>query len=496
MCIFDDLNFTMSNAKLLTLIIVIFLLGDTAYSFLQYYYIPLDGDIAGGVVPIAEVKEILNDPFGFHLLSTGEEHINPNRYFSHFFLKEYMGNVPLWLQSFTNPITSVYLACALLKISIHLLVLFILAALISSTKIIWDKKFLISAALIAPLIQANGYWGHMGINDKATTYCFFYALPIVMLMLFFMPFYRMVFKEEKVKFGPVKSVLLISMAIVLPLSGPLSPAIALLISALTGIYFILKYYKTSDSFSFNGLRNSISKVPKPIVFFLGLISLISLYSLFLGMYDSNYSTDAIPLGERYLKLPLGIYYQISQSLGVPLLLITIGANFYLIKKKYASSEGKKINNTLKWIGSFAAIYLILLPLGGYRPYRIYILRYDTFIPITIALLYYYGHSTYFLLNQMELHFRKIYIVGLLAIFAIYMNSDRLKTDEYQCEHEAINYLANSPDEIILLPTQCNVMSWTTFSDPMESENNAILLKHWNITKEKKLYYYKPFLFDK
>ncbi|HET6556265.1 MAG TPA: hypothetical protein VFG54_03060 [Prolixibacteraceae bacterium] len=477
----------MKKQKLLIVILILFLLGDTVYSFLQYYHIPLDGDIAGGVVPSPDVQQILNDPFGFHLLSSGEKHVNPNRFFSHYFFKGYMENVPLWLQSITDPITSVYLACALLKIFIHLLVLFILAALISGTKKLWDKNFLLSAALIVPFIQANGYWGHMGINDKATTYCFFYALPVVLMMLFLMPFYRIVFKEEKVHFGPLKSIILILMAVVLPLTGPLNPAIALIVSALTGIHYLLKYSKTSGSH--NSLLSSLSKIPGQIYLFLGLICLFSLYSLFLGKYDSNYTSETIPVAERYLKLPLGIYYQISQSLGVPLLLIIIGINVYLIQKKFASTEGMKIINTLKWIGIFAAIYLLLLPLGGYRPYRPNILRYDTFMPITIALLYFYGHSTYFLIKNMELSTRKIYSIGLLAIFAIFMNSDKLKTKEYACERKALEYLAGSPDEVTLLPTQCNVMSWEPFSDPMLSENNAILLKRWNITKEKKLYYH-------
>ena len=489
MCIFPALNFTMNKAKLLIFILVTFLLCDTAYSFRQYYYTPLDGDIAGGVVPNPAVQEILNDPFGFHILSSGEKHVNPNRFFGHLFFKEYMEHVPIWLQRFTSPITSVYLSCALLKIFIHVLVIFILSALISGTKNLLDKRFLVCAALLVPFIQANGYWGHMGINDKATTYSFFYALPLVLLMLFLMPFYRIIFKEEKVNFSLVKSTLLLSMTVVLPFTGPLNPGIALIFSALTGIYYILKHVNSTDSVGFNSWMASLRKIPIPIVIFLGLIGLFSLYSLFLGKYDTNYSTETIPLGERYLKLPLGIYYQISQSLGVPLLLIIIGTNAYLINKKFAFPEGKIINNTLKWIGIFTGVYLLLLPLGGYRPYRPNILRYDTFMPITIALLYFYGHSTYFLLKNMELQSRKIYLIGLFAIFAIYMNADRLKTKEYQCEREAIEYLANSPDKVILLPTPCNVMSWQLFSDPMESEYNAILLKQWNITKEKKLYYH-------
>ncbi|MDP3914875.1 MAG: hypothetical protein Q8R96_14175 [Bacteroidota bacterium] len=95
---------------------------------------------------------------GFQMLCTGEKHVNPNRFFAHFFFKEYMQKVPIFLQKLTDPVSSVYFSCALLKIITHLLVIFIISSLISGTKYIFDRKFLISAALITPLIQANGYW--------------------------------------------------------------------------------------------------------------------------------------------------------------------------------------------------------------------------------------------------------------------------------------------------------------------------------------------------
>ena len=40
------------------------LLADLTYSFVQHYSMPLDGDMAGGIVPAEDVKPILKDPFG------------------------------------------------------------------------------------------------------------------------------------------------------------------------------------------------------------------------------------------------------------------------------------------------------------------------------------------------------------------------------------------------------------------------------------------------
>ena len=480
---------SMSKSKILILILAVFLLSDLTYSFFQYYYIPLDGDISSGAFPSAHVQQVLDDPFAFHLLSTGEKHVNPNRFFAHFFFKEYMQKVPIWLQSLTNPITSVYLSSAIIKILIHFLFIFILAALISGTKNMLDKKFLICAALIVPFIQANGYWGHMGINDKSTTYTFFYALPLVVLMLFLMPFYRIVVNKGIPKISILHSVLLFAFAIVLPLSGPLNPAIVLIVSVLIGFHYLWHSVQEGNSVSASNLLSGLRKIPVQVYIFMIPICLVSLYSLFLGRFDLNYSSETIPLVDRYLKLPLGIYYQVSQSLGVPLLLIIIVVNVFLMKKQLHSPEGQKIVRSLKWIGIFTAIYLLLLPMGGYRPYRPNILRYDTFMPITVALLYFYGMSTFFLLRNLKLRIRNAYLTGLLAFFAIYMNADRLEKDQYTCERKALEFLATSPDEVTLLPTNCKVMSWNIFSDPKRSEMNAEMLKFWGITKQKKRYYH-------
>ena len=479
----------MSKPKLLIFILAVFFLGDLTYSFLQYYYTPLDGDISAGVVPSSFVQDLLNDPFGFHILSTGEKHVNPNRFFAHFFFKEYMRKVPIFLQKLTDPITSVYLSCALLKIMIHFLLIFILSSLISGTKNMLDKKFLISAALIIPLIQANGYWEHTGISDHSITYTFFYALPVGLLMFFLMTLYQVVYLDEVQKTGILKSLLILFSAVVLPLSGPLIPALVLIISVLTGFYYLQNPGRKGNLLSFSNLISTFQKIPFPVFLLLVPACLVSLYSLFLGRFDLNYGSETIPIADRYLKLPLGIYYQISQSLGVPLLLIIIGINYFLIKKHFNNTEGLKINGSLKWIGIFSVIYLLLLPLGGYRPYRPNILRYDTFVPITVALLYFYGKSSFFLLQNLKLRFRTNYLIGLFVLFAIFINSDHLETEEYHCERKALDFLVNSPDEITILPSGCNIMSWADpFADPKRSELNAEMLQFWGITKEKKLYY--------
>lgn len=478
----------MRKEKLLILFLIIFLLGDLTYSFLEYYYTPIDGDLTSGVAFNEHIQKVFDDPFGFKMLFSGDIHINPNRFFSHIFQKKYMQAVPLWLQNFTDPITSVYLSCALLKMFVHLLFLFIMGGLISGTYNILKKSFLIVMVLVVPFIQINGYWGHMGINDRATTYVFFFALPLVLLLAFLTAIYRITYLKIRPNPGLPMFILSLTTAVVLPLSGPLVPGVVLIVCLIVFVFYFQNLYQEAGLSFLGKMVKLFLKTPRSIYIFLIPIAVVSSYSLLLGRFDSNFQELRIPLSERYLILPLGIYYQITQSLGVPLLLLIIVVNVFLIKKFTHTNDGEKIVGTLRWIGLFALIYLLLLPLGGYRPYRPNILRYDTFIPITISLIYFYGNSTYFLINNLPGRSLKHYGVFLLALFAIYMNSDRIKTERYRFERQCIESLVKSPNEVTKLPATFNVMSWYPLTDPMQSVSNATMLKFWNITKEKKLYY--------
>ena len=478
----------MRKAQFLILFLIFFLVGDLTYSFLEYYHTPIDGDLTSGVVFNEHVQKIFDDPLGFKMLLTGDKHINPNRFFSHIFQKEYMQAVPLWLQNFTDPITSVYLSCALLKMFVHLLFLFILSGMISGTFNILKKSFLIVAVLIVPFIQVNGYWGHMGINDRATTYVFFFALPLVLLLAFFATIYRKVYLNFISKPGLPMFFASLVAAVVLPLSGPLVPGVVLIVCFMVFVYYYQNLSQEAGLTFHGKILKVFLEIPISIYIFLLPIAVVSLYSLFLGRFDSNFMEYKISISERYLILPRGIYYQITQSLGIPLLLLIITVNVFLIKRFTDTIDGKKIVETLRWIGLFTLIYLLLLPLGGYRPYRPNILRYDTFIPITIALIYFYGSSTYFLIKNLAYSKLKYYSVLIFVLFAIYMNSDRIETEMYRFERQCIETLVKSPNEVTQLPATFNVMSWYPLTDPKQSESNARMLEYWNITKEKKLYY--------
>jgi hypothetical protein len=189
-----------------------------------------------------------------------------------------------------------------------------------------------------------------------------------------------------------------------------------------------------------------------------------------------------------MRLPEGIYYLISQKIGYPLLLIMIGINAFLIYKFYKTIEGNKILNLLKWIGIFSLFYIILLPLGGYRPYRHDIVRYDSIMPITLALIFIYGLSTIFLIRNIKNIRNYIYLIVVIAFSIVYTLADKLEPGRNDCEKQALTQLANSKDNTVLLNSDYTVMAWENITDSTASSFNAELLQYWGITKGKKLYY--------
>jgi hypothetical protein len=472
----------MKQRRIIIPFLIFLLLGDFTFSFIQYYNTPLYGDIENCVLPDGHVQKILDDPMGFKVILTGEKHLNPNRFFSHIMLLEYFQTMPFWLHKFADPITSLYLSNAILKLVVQLLFVYLLAFFISGKKYILDKEFLFCAVIIDPLFQVYGYYSRMGINDKAISYTFFYAIPLVLLMLFYIPVFRKVYLRHE--FGFAIWLFLLCLTVILPLSGPLVAGTVLIISLLMLIDYLIKI----KSFRYFTFRGMFVFFPPMVFVLLVLINLWSLYSLYLGSFNFNYEADTIPVLERYSRLPEGMISQLFHSFGLLLLLTLIGLNSFLIKMKYSDSGGKSILKSLKWIGVFVLLYLLLLPLGGYRPYRPLTIRYDTIMPVTIALIYLFGASTWFLIRRLTGTKQRNYITLIVVCLLIYTAADMGGLNKNEKERQALKIMANSPDSIVKLPPGYQVLSWEDIHDYKKSSQKAEFLYRWGITDRRILFY--------
>lgn len=475
--------------RIIYFILFSFLLADIGFSFIQHINQTLDGDIAWNVVPSDDVKPILENPLGIRTILKNETFPNPNRFFCHWTFREYLISSPLLLQKFSEPIDSIYLSCAISKIIIQILLIFLLALAISGTWNMLKMDFIIAAILVAPLFQANGYRSYMGIIDPSITYTFFYALPCAFILMYFSPFIRQFYHGKKLLSPLIIKILWIPLAIIVCLSGPLNPGIALIFSMLVLLpHLINNYIHSNQKGLIKKIADSFLKIPKSYWFFLLPVSLLSVYSLFLGRYNSITISSQIPLSDMYLKLPEGIYYQFTQKLGFPVLFIILTINTIIISKMFNNNEGKKILNIFKWIGIFALCYILLLPLGGYRSYRPNILRYDTIMPITLSLIFIFGISTLFIFKSMSKGQKIWYIPLVVGVLFIFTNSDKAEFDNNKCEMAALKEIAISKDSIVPLQHDCSVVAWGKILKPEDSELNAQLLNYWGVTKVKKQYY--------
>ena len=472
---------------------IILLIADLSYSFVQHLHMPLKGDMAEIVLPTPNngYYEVLHNPFGYDALVKGKQYANPNRFFAHWTTSNYFLTVPLLLQNFTNPIDSVYLSNAIAKILIQLIILYLFALYISGSRQVFRFKFLLAAILIAPLFQTSGYSRFLGIIDQSVIYTFFYALPQALIMLFFYPFFKYAYYNYPLNFSLLKHIIWTSLMIFLSFNGPLLTGVALITSML---FIFFEMYKKFDNHKettyFKKLIISFSNIPLSIRYYAIGISILSLYSLYIGQSNSLNFGESAPLLERYSRLPIGIYNLISQKLAYPLLFILLGINIFIIRKNYRNKQGSKILSLIAWMGVFAFIYILLLPLGGFRSYRPNIIRYDTILPLTFGLILSYGMSTYFLIIHIIKKYRIFYFSTIILFLIVFTYADKYTDKDYFCERNALEVLSKSQENPVILNSDCSIMEWKPIHSAAESELNATLFQYWNITKEKKLYYQK------
>lgn len=145
---------------------------------------------------------------------------------------------------------------------------------------------------------------------------------------------------------------------------------------------------------------------------------------------------------------------------------------------------------------FASVYPLLLPLGGYRDYRAYVVRYDTALPLTLGLLAFAGGTALYLLRHLPTPAaRRGYALGVGAVALVFAIADRRLTlrpiENNAAERAALSRLAAAPDGPVPLPPGTRVLAWAPITDPAASVVNAALLAHWRITARPTLYYSAP-----
>lgn len=477
----------MSYSRIIKIILLFYLLFSIGFSFRRYYYFTLEGDLPAVVLPDKSYEAVMKDPFGLNVLLHDSVYPAPNRYFAHLSLFLYFKNVPLWLQHFFSPVDSVYISCAIAKTAIHFSLVFLLALYITG-RMRFDLDFLLAAALVNPLFQTFGFNDTMGIIDHSITYTFFYALSHVWMLLFFLPFFLFAFHRQPLRKSAALMIVLIPW---ISFNGPLNTAVILLVCPAFLLYRFLENFIASSGTSFrNRVEKGLKNIPVILLISSLLAVLFSLYSFYIGRNNAENLWNPLSLQERYARLPLGLWELLTRKPGYIFMLILICLNLYILKKQSQEKLNHRIFTLVKWLAVLSILYVLLLPLGGYREYRPVILRRDTILPITLGLTLCYGLTGFQIIRFAAFKKKQFYYAVIVLFAGIFIKADRDTRKYNLCERDAFEKIARSTEKVIFLDNDCAVMNWGKTLDTAASSNKTDMLHYWGIIDEKKWYYQK------
>ncbi|MCO6492993.1 MAG: hypothetical protein J5I98_31530 [Phaeodactylibacter sp.] len=493
---------------------LLILLGiDLGYTFMQQYALPLDGDLAPIVVPSEKYEAVMSSPFGWKAIRQDTAYAGANRFFVHWGMYHYFRNVPLALQRIASPIDSAYLSAALLKTAFHAVLLGLLALYIGRFLSLPFSCWLLPAILVAPLFQSAGYYANlMAVVEGAPTYACFYAFPAILLLLYYYPAYRAFVRGQPVSLGWGGLAGVFILAVVLPFTGPLVPGIVLVLSLLMGLSWGHRFFIGGGKEAEAGLFHQL---PAGYWASMAALNLLCLYSLYIGTFNIE-QNDTVSLFDRYAKLPEGLFHQFTRKPGPAVLLLMILANALLLHYKVKNEHARQALRILGWIGLFSFIYILLLPLGGYRDYRALIIRRDTILPILLALFYFWGLSATLLMlygkrkwasfaeasaakrrwkSKIKNHPSQIkkgtwpWYSGLaIAVFLLFTLADEPNFEANACQRAAFEQLQEATSDVVRLSDDCLVLAWAPVDDPAYSRLPCELLALWGVVAEGRRFY--------
>jgi hypothetical protein len=469
--------------------LAVLVLLDLAFTFWLNYQLPLDGDLAPTVLPAPWYAQVLHDPFGWSALTRHELYSGPNRFFAHAAMGVYWKLGPRLLQHLLPPISSLYVASALFTTLTQAGLLFLLARLVQLATGAGPAQLWVIAALLVPFFQtARGFYEQMGITDRAVTYTFFYGFAMLLLLVLVLPFYRAALRQQSLRLPWPQVLLLMGLMVVVSFNGPVATATVAVLPALVAGYWAWQQLQR--------LHHSAPASPGWLggqtLGLLAILAGLSVYSFYIGRYNiENSHTHTV--WQLYRLLPGGLAHYLLFQPGLPVLLLAVLLNVLLVRRRPASPARQRLLRTLGWVGAFGMLYVLLLPLGGYRSYRPYLLRNDTAVPVLLGVLFAYGYSTYFLLGQLGGRGRGAYVLGVLALSAFFLRADgqpdRSPTND--CERWSLDQLARASEPVVEVAGFCPVLTWGLVATPPESAIVGQMLYYWHVTPTVKTYYQKP-----
>ena len=448
---------------------LIFLVIDFAQSNYHYSNLPIDGDLCRIAAPFKWYEDVMEDPVGIEAITQNKKYAGAARFTCHKSTVWWFKHIPSVINTFVKDnVHVIYYTGTLLVALLHLCFIWLAFQYAKGKEQFNFKKFIPIALLASVLIQYNSYYGSIGIIDRSISYVFFYALPIMALLFYFLPFYKSE-QSDNYNLHIVQQLALLILAPILAFSSALVQPVVFLLAAFYffGIFIPNPFFRIKKN--------------KKLIIHLCFFLAICIYAFYVSKFNSESSVYK-PLLERYYLLLKGFYRIMTNNWAWRFILLFLGLNIFLIHR-YKLMDWKRLRAILFFVIGICAAYTLLLPLGGYRVYREVIIRYDTFIPVTLGfsfLLFLTTYSVFFNIKKSQWFY---YCIGTLLFVFIFFRADRNTEKEANyCQQGHLYEIEKSTEKLIKRPFTCNMMTWSE-DDIYNTDNREginIMLRRWNI----------------
>ena len=446
-------------------LIIVLLFIDSYFSLHHFLNAKLDGDLVSIVAPADDYSHVLMNPLGIGVWVKGAATAAPNRFAAHHLYGLWMNKVPLMFTG-DGP-DALYFSAALLKALTHFgWLLLLLYALTRTVQLSWMEKG-VALLLCAALFQDSSPFEHFfGVVSPSPTYAFFYGtqllLTTVLILLALSAKRKGVFLWTVAAFGiPF-----------LALGGPLNaPMIG--ISAL--VYAIYRKWWPEDG------KCRFDSQDLVVAYVLAWVA----YSFWLGQFNIENRWSSLSLADRYARMGegLGILMEAWQGPWFFVLPI-VGFNLLLMPRTERTASVVRLYVAM---GIFIVIWLLLLPLGGFRSYRPYVVRSDTLAPITLLLIWMFAHSSLLAARR-----RTLFAVPAVACAAYFACLDWTTDVSNAAERAQFARFIQSKEECTVLPREGTLMHWDwAFNAGCEASRwNVVYLNRIGVMQGQRLYRYE------
>lgn len=416
----------------------------------------LDGDIPDILVNVYHTP-IYDDPLGLEAIWHQRKIANVNRYIVCIAEKVFFTTVGRFIHGIDNPTEKVhvlYSSIAICKILIQamitLLMSLLLRRVLGSSVWIWWMVFNL-------LISHDIFYEQIGIIDHSINYTFFYAFAAGLQLVFYFVLHTWLFIPRK---GILMTILLYALVIVTVFSN----TFVLAIHGLGMVVYSVYIYKER--------RLNLHELS-----FLFFWAILTLYSIYLGTFNIENIPDPNSFLSRYTLLGKGLWYIFTHHFAWILIISGAIAQEYCFRRQ-------KLPIYQQWvylIVFLCLIYIVLIPFGGYRPYRPYYIRYDTLMPVTIAMIWLlvYRHIIIQKFNTNKWY--SIYAALFITTFLIFQLVGKENMTN-ALESKTLISIAQTTSPDIQISRDSELLSWDKV-DPSRAEDYTKTLQLLNIISQ-------------